>query len=231
MEKLIELPESKTMIESYLNSNKDTEIFEPRFIYNKIPPEVSSTLAAEIRANYESISPIGSNITLLDEYHKKITSHMQMLKDVLTYEFLFYTPDHKIDNLDELFHISDIEMKKYQGIIGGYHIEDTQWLVCDNETSKRFKIGPGQKAVYNSCDRENCFNDNLVWFLKQFKRHMKRFIGNPNLTVDYKLYDDETNQIGWILFVCEDKILNSCDESEESDDDENNVDNEDNSEK
>ena len=46
---------------------------------------------------------------------------------------------------------------------------------------------------------------------------MRKFISEDNNTLSfyYKLYDDEHNDISWILFVCEDKTIknieNDCD--------------------
>ena len=37
---------------------------------------------------------------------------------------------------------------------------------------------------------------------------MKKFINCNHINFDYKLYDDESNTIGWIVFVCENKLLN-----------------------
>ena len=54
-------------------------------------------------------------------------SREQMIRDVLTYEFLFYEPDEKIEmvnTIDDLLKICIEELKKSKGIVEGYKIED-----------------------------------------------------------------------------------------------------------
>ncbi len=193
--------------ESYNVVNKNIITYDTRYSYTM----TDKSIAQEIRNRYNDICTIEKNnidFDFVEQFHKKITSHTQMIKDILTYEFLFYDPVDKVYDLQSLMVTTISELAKYQGIIGGYNIEDSIWLQCTSEVQNRFKLKSNQFAIYNSCDSDACYDKDQKWFLKNFVKHMKKWIGSDNLTIDYKLYDDETNEICWILIVCEDRMNN-----------------------
>ncbi len=196
-EKLTDLIEINNL---YKEVNKKNEIFDARFLY-----KVNDNIADVIRSTSNEIF---INTDLLQEYHKQIISNTQMIKDVLTYEFLFYNPPDKIFNMNDLIDMAKKELVRYQGIIGGHKIEDNEWIDCND--SNRFKLKASQIAIYNTMNRNDSYDSDNIWFLKSFSRHMRRFISEDNYLLEfyYKLYDDERNDISWILFVCEDKKIN-----------------------
>lgn len=195
----------------YKETNKRNEIFESKYLFKK-----TDKIANEIR---QSSNEIFSNTLLLKQFHEQIISNVQMLKDVVTYEFLFYNPETKIDNPNDLIEQTKNELSKYQGIVGGFKIEDNIWLDCKSNTN-RFKLKPNQFAIYNSINRNNIYDTNESYFLKLFCQHMTRFIDESNfdLSFYYKVYDDEDSDIGWILFICEDKSQNEYNDYEEFED-------------
>jgi hypothetical protein len=183
----------------YKEANKKNEIFDSRFLYRD-----NKSIANTIR---NSSNELMSNTNLLKSVHEEIMSSVQMLKDVFTYEFLFYEPTIKILNASELLSMAQSELSRYQGIVGGYKIEDQEWIKC--EQNSRFKLNPSQIGIYNTMTRDNSYSENQVWFIKAFARHMRKFISYDDnfLSFYHKIYDDESNDISWILFICEDKSI------------------------
>lgn len=181
---------------SYESFSKRLRIFKHRNLYDI--NNTTNNTANYIHKNYEQIL---QNEEILKETHSKITSKQQMIKDIFTYDFLFYSPDEKdkVSSIDELLNITKIELAKYQGIVGGYGIEDNQWLECGN----RFELKNNQKGVFNTCLISLLKQADQLWFMKKLIKHMKKFANNTNLTIDFKLFSDEFNEIGWIVIVAE----------------------------
>jgi len=187
--------------DSYLASFIGYDVFNHSNTFKKNASMLNSAeLASFIRTNNTSLK---SNDSMLFNVYKKITPFEKVLKDVLTYEFLFYEPSdlEKVNTIDELINISLLELKKYQGIVGGFYIEDVDWLLCTSES--RFEPKSNQKLIYNSIEKHGCYDKDNVSFLRNFVNHMKKFISNDKITMNYKLLDDENNEICWILFVFE----------------------------
>lgn len=152
---------------------------------------------------YKNYKKILEDENLLKETHNKITSSRQMIKDIFTYDFLFYEPPEaeKINTLDKLVDITRIELAKYQGIVGGYEIEDDEWLDC----TPRFKLKENQKGIFNTCTKKTIDNKDHIWFLKNMIKRIKKFISNNNICIKYDMFDDEFNEIIWIVFIFEEK--------------------------
>jgi hypothetical protein len=135
---------------------------------------------------------------------KKIMNQSTLLKEIFTYEFLNYTPKEQTNDMVKLFNIMINDMHKYQGVVGGFNIEDQQWIICDGTT--RFKPKDNQKAIYNSIQQFDCSDKSLKWYLKYFTRHIKKFIDpSSNIIVNYKVFDDDHNEMCWIVFILEKK--------------------------
>lgn len=209
---MTELNESNNLTQMntlYRENNKNNTIFNSKYLFKHPSDDLNNpnNLADQIR---NSSNEILTNIEVVKSYHSKIMTDVHMIRDVLTYEFLFYNPKQKISIIEELLATTIQELNKYQGIVGGYKIEDNEWLLL-KESNHRFKLKPSQIGIYNTMDRNDCFDEGQTWFFKKFASHMRRFICNDTnngITFDYKLYDDESNDIGWILFICENKMLN-----------------------
>jgi hypothetical protein len=135
---------------------------------------------------------------------KKILPRSKMIREIYTYELLNYNPLNKIDDIDILINIVLKEMHRYQGLIGGFYLEDVQWIKCDTFT--RFKPKENQRAVYNSISKRGCCDRDFLTFLKNFVLHIKKFIKNELILVNNKIIDDDDNDLCWILIVCEKKI-------------------------
>lgn len=192
MEKNVLVDMQKSYIEKYLNHNT----FNASYNYNKMssPQEI----AKFIRTNNTNLN---MDDNLLFNIFKKITPVSKIFKDLLTYEFLFYDPIEKIENIDNLIELTQRELKKYQGKIGGYYIEDDDWILCTSPL--RFKIKNNQKILYNSIEKIACYDREQIWFLKKFVDHMKKFVKDCCVKIDYKIIDDENNEICWILLIFE----------------------------
>jgi hypothetical protein len=187
--------------ESYLSNFIGYDLFNNTKSFKKDASLFDSiTMASFIRSNCVDIR---SNENMLFSVYKKIIPYEKILKDILTYEFLFYEPkdSEKVGTIDELINLSISELKKYQGIVGGFYIEDMEWLQCTSDI--RFKIKPNQKIIYNTIETCGSTDRDNVLFLKDFVNHMKRFINNDKITMSNKIFDDENNEISWILLVFE----------------------------
>lgn len=190
--------------ESYISNFIGYDLFNNTNMFKKDASILESIqMASFIRTNCVDIK---SNENMLFSVYRKIIPYEKILKDVLTYEFLFYEPKEteKVGTIDELINLSMSELKKYQGIIGGFYIEDTEWLRC--ETDSRFKIKPNQKIIYNTIETSGSTERDNLLFLKNFVNHMKRFVNNDKIFMSYKIFDDKNNEISWILLVFEEEI-------------------------
>lgn len=134
---------------------------------------------------------------------KKILPRSKMIREVYTYELLNYNPPNKIDDIDALINIVLKEMHRYQGLIGGFYLEDVQWIKCNEST--RFKPKENQRAIYNSISKRGCYDRDFLTFLKNFVMHIKKFTKNELILVNNKIIDDDDNELCWILIVCEKK--------------------------
>lgn len=228
--KVNEINEINEINDLYYEVNKKNLIFDAKFLfktsehlfYENNGIKYHEHISKLIR---ESDQKIFTDETLLKSLHDKIMSNIQMIKNLLTYEFLFYTPENKISDQKELMSTAKNELFKYQGTVGGCKLEDVDWIDVDCQSSKnkknRFKLKPNQIAIYNTMNRNDSYDSEQIWFIKSFTKHMKKFIKNDSLSFYYKMYDDESNDISWILFICEDdNNQNFIDENDENDENE-----------
>ena len=94
------------------------------------------------------------------------------------------------------------ELQKYQGIIGAYYVEDKNWIVCTKEC--RFKLKDTQKAIYNSICKRVAYDDDNKWFFEKLINRIKKYLPDDTyIKINYKIIDDEENEICWILIVFE----------------------------
>ena len=152
----------------------------------------------------ENNSLIKNDENIMMNIYRKIVPITKIIKEIITYEFLNFIPDKQIDNIDDLFKIMINELARYQCIIGGFVIEDNKWIICNNNT--RFKTKHNQRSIYNSILQKSYEDKDLLWFLEHFVLHMKKFIINDiKIYINYKMIDDENNEICWVLFIIEQK--------------------------
>ena len=132
---------------------------------------------------------------------KKIMSHEKVMKEILTYELLNYTPCKKIKTFDQFIETAISALRKFQYKVGGFSIEDKDWILND-ENSQRFKIKPGTKILYNSTERKFCDKE-LLWFLESIVSYVQEFSNKHS--IKFKLVDDERYEIVWIVLMAEDQ--------------------------
>jgi hypothetical protein len=132
------------------------------------------------------------------DIYLNIITHEKIKKEILTFELLNYKPDYQIKTIDDLIELFNNIIKKYQYKVGGYNIEDSEWILCDSKNN-RFKNKKNQKIIYNSIEKKNCDHE-LIWFLESILEHIQKYI-NPDLyKIKYSIIEDEKNCICWIIF-------------------------------
>ena len=179
---------------AYLNDYLRQNVFIDTRQYN-----TSEELANFIGNN---LSNLQENDVLLFNLYKKIITQQKMYKDLLTYEFLYASPSKTINNIDTLIILVQDELKKYQGIIGAYYVEDNNWIICTKDC--RFKLKETQKAIYNTICKRVAYDDDNKWFFEKLIIRIKKYLpDNSHIKIDYKIIDDEENEICWILIVFE----------------------------
>ena len=172
------------MMTSYLTANLRNKIFNT----NKYSV-VNTELANFIKSN---MSLIKEDETLGLSLFKKIIPNTKILKELMTYEFLYSDPSasEKTNNIDTLLKYTVNELKKYQEIVGGYYIEDINWLLCTPEC--RFKLKHNQKGIYNSICKRVCDDDDNIWFLEKIVLRMKKYLTiDSNIVINYKIIEDD----------------------------------------
>lgn len=204
------------MEQSYESYSRKIYMFENRNLF-----ECDRNMATYIHKNYVELL---KNDQMLSDVHKKIITKQQMIKDIFTYDFLCYKPDidEKVSTIDKLANLTKMELARYQGVVGGYGIEDDEWLNC----TERFKLKSNQRGIFNTCHQKLIKNDDHTWFMRKIIKHMKKFIDTDDIDIDYKMFDDEFNEIAWIVIVFEkkeediesDESLESSDFSQNDDD-------------
>jgi hypothetical protein len=181
--------------------NKTTEFYDQ--FKNQI-------LLYENRNNYQNIT----NKNLINLVHTKleqkdnldvellnqILTPEKILKEFLIFDLLNYHPEnsHKIENMNDAINFTIETLKKYQYKIGGFYIEDNDWILSDKD-SYRFKVKENQKILYNSVSKKS-FDRELVWFLDSVTEYIRRFVNQYKIEVKYNIYEDEKNCICWIIF-------------------------------
>ena len=138
----------KKVSDVYLEDNLKISLYEnkDRFkdITNKIVDEV-----------HKKMDKIENDDRYAFNILKKIMPHEKVIKEILTYELLNYTPSKKIKTFDQFIDTAISTLHKFQYKVGGFSIEDKDWILND-ENSHRFKVKPGTKILYNSTERKFC---------------------------------------------------------------------------
>ena len=133
----------------------------------------------------------------LNNLIKKIISPIQSIKLLTEYELLYYIPEKQIETINELIKFTLNNIKKFQGVIGGYDIEDSEWLI----NKDRFNCNKNQKVIYNTIEQNNNNNGNNN-FISLYVDYLKRFVNNT-INIKYKFIDDSKNEICWIVIIFE----------------------------
>ena len=185
--------ETQLMTQSYFKYGLNNVIYDNDFEQND--PETANFIK-------DNLSHIKDDDAMLFSIAKKIIPRTRFVRDLISYEFLYAEPTRTVSTCEELIALAISELSRYQGVVGGFNIEDEIWLKCSDST--RFKMQQNQKGLYNSISKEQCYDKKLLWFLKNFVIHMKKFLlETSNISLNYKIIDDDNNEICWILFIFE----------------------------
>lgn len=152
------------------------------------------------RSTYDE-NILNMNVEDLKNIYDKINTKQNIVKSILTYELLNYENDKKINDLSELIEIFRKTMERYQWIVGGYDIEDDEWILCNNIS--KFCLKPNQIALYNSTGENGYDNSELERFIKMIRNHMRKM--TDKYDINYAIVEDKKYDIWWILYVFEEK--------------------------
>jgi hypothetical protein len=148
--------------------------------------------------NIQNLQNLHENEMLIQNVFLKIFSIEKIEKECLTFDLLNYSPTEKFENINNVINICIDALKKYQYKVGGYNIEDDDWILCD-KNNNRFKVKDNQKILYNSVHKKN-FDRELVWFLDSILDYIKRHSNDEKIDVKYSVFEDDKNCICWIIF-------------------------------
>lgn len=137
---------------------------------------------------------------------KKIMPHEKVVKEILQYELLNYSPKEKVNSLEELVKVLKSALYKFQYKVGGFNIEDKDWIVA-NKDNKRFKVKENQTVLYNSVEKKNCDKE-LMWFLEKIVSYAQNFIDGDKFNIKYTLKEDDRFRVVWIILRVESIIQN-----------------------
>lgn len=133
--------------------------------------------------------------------HKQIVPIEKIKRDILTYDFMHIMPNVICKTDTDIFNLLINELNQYQWIVGGFNIEDKEWLECTETT--RFKPHKLQKAIYNSLESHND-DQELKWFVKTILKRISCTISDDiGIKLYYKIIEDEPHEISWLIIIIE----------------------------
>lgn len=164
--------------------------------------ETTSNFLSMLSANRDKILD-GYTDDEIYALHKQIVPIDKVKKDILTYEFVYCDQNSKgllYDTIDDVLTLLKTELDTYQWIVGGFNIDDKEWLECSD--SSRFKPKDTQRAIYNSF--ESRYDDfELRWFIKTIIQRVNNCIDQSKNKIYYKIIEDASHEITWLIFVVE----------------------------
>lgn len=179
----------------YLYDNLSNKLYtEPHF---KEPPNHS--LLTHIKTNFESIKLDDHELLTI---HNKIMHKSTMIKNILTYELLYYVPQpsEQIETVQELSQLLISLLQRFQGVVGGFGIEDMQWIL-HNTTSTRFLIEDKTLVLANTTTKVKLYDGEISKFMDNVIDYASRYIKNENLCINAKIINDYKNEIYWICII------------------------------
>lgn len=129
----------------------------------------------------------------------RILTRENIERQLLEYEFANIKYD-SVTSLKDLLRFSHSILLRYQGKVGGFDIEDSDW--CSNQDSQRFKLLDDQVIIYNTIDSEleNC--DDINIFMTSIINHISK-VNNTKYSVRYHIKDDLNSDVAWVIIVFE----------------------------
>ena len=140
-----------------------------------------------------------NNMELISKY---ITDN-ELHKLVVQHEFDNVKVDHQLSTIDEIIDLFKIVLHKYQGVIGGYNIEDPCWIVNIFPDKSRFKLKENMAVIYNTLSVDNINDKETFVFCEKILEHIKKFTKN---NIKLKIIKDNNNDIIWIVYIIMDKL-------------------------
>jgi len=121
------------------------------------------------------------------------------IRECLKYDLINYEPlgTEKTDNIDDLINICINTLKNFQYKVGGYAIEDENWILNNEQNCKRFRLKKNEHILYNSVGK-NDYNCELEEFLKLIENYVKKFTNI--IKISQSFHNDERHHITWIYF-------------------------------
>lgn len=175
---------------SYDNDTKLYVKYYSNHTYNDI--ENSHDIASKIK---------DKNVDSAELYYSLIPQE-RIYKEMKTYEFLFYNPQTSFDNIDDIVTKSEDVLKIYQNVVGGYNIEDSDWIKL-TESNKRFKIQDNQILLLNTITIRDAYDKDLLWFMTNLVTCLSKYTDETKIKIKQKILRDDNNDICWILLVFE----------------------------
>jgi hypothetical protein len=175
----------------YLEDNLKISLYENKDRFKNISDEIVDIV-------HKNMNDIASDDSYAFHILKKIMPHEKVIKEILTYELLNYSPSKKVDSFDEFVKTAISSLHKFQYKVGGFSIEDIDWILND-ESSQRFKVKKGENILYNSIENKYCDKE-LLWFLESIVSYVQEF--SDEYKIKFKLINDERYKIVWIIINC-----------------------------
>jgi hypothetical protein len=120
--------------------------------YRVLPTKFNKNLFNDVKnKKIDEITQFSSSEDI-KSVHNLISSDNKLLKQIYLYQFL--NPEiceTKIENIEQLIIFVENTLKKFQWIVGGYLIEDNNWML-ERKTSKRFRINENDIIFVNTLD-------------------------------------------------------------------------------
>ena len=159
---------------------------------------------------HENINLIKSEPDVMLHIYKKIISANHIIKNIVEYDFINYIPEKKINDIDMLIKLAIVDIYKFQNVIGGFDIEDNDWIISTETSIKRFNLNNNQKVIYNTLEQRNK-NEQNNNFIKMYVNYLKRHIDlDARINIYHNLIDDDKNEICWVVIIFE-KLIDYLD--------------------
>jgi hypothetical protein len=126
----------------------------------------------------------------------KVMTREHMLKEILLYEFNNYTYSVQLYDVTDVIIFAKYLLKRYQGIIEGYEIEDFDWI--EEKNYSRFKYEENSKVLVNTAPRSSLKNEQLDIFIGKIIKIIKSVCAF-DITIKYRRIDDENNGVCWLI--------------------------------
>lgn len=190
-----------------LNDIKETSI---NLMYLKdcdlkeIPKDAEDT-AEQIRENLVSLGTDDFNLLL--SLHKKTLTNEKIIRDLLNHELIYFKPKNKISDKQELVNLIKKLIKRYEYCLCNSIYEDSDWIV-KYESDRKFKSNENQIMILNTLKEEYVSDTQTEIYLNNLINNFKRYVNENEIHMKFKVWEDEDNNVFWIIFVITDMMKN-----------------------